>query len=228
MSHTVSKTDGAPEYHFAHHFESAAHEFDAAKQGMWLFLVQEVLFFGGLFVAYTIFRGLYPAAFSEGHHLLDWRMGMLNTFVLITSSWTMLRAVTSAQRGEKKKIVYFLTLTLICAGIFLVVKYFEYTHKFHAGLLPGKHFAPVAAELHGHPMPQDPKTPLFFSLYFMMTGVHGAHVIGGMVVMVWWLKRALRGEFNEKYYFPLEMLGLYWHFVDLIWIYLFPLLYLVG
>lgn len=207
-------------YHHAHHFESADHEFETCKQGLWLFLLQEVLFFSPLFVAYAVFRLTYPQAFIEGHHHLDWRMGAINTIILICSSYTMVLGVRAAQHGDKAKLIRNLLLTLLFATGFLVVKYFEYTHKIHDGLLPGAMFSNAEAK--------DPHVPLFFSLYFGITGLHGLHVIGGMVAMVWVLLRARKGEFGPGYYTPVEMVGLYWHFVDLVWIYLFPLLYLVG
>ena len=213
-------TKGSIEHHHAHHFASADDEFVAAKQGMWVFLVTEVLMFGGLFVAYGIFRGMYPEMFREAHHMLDWKMGGLNTVVLITSSLTMAMAVGAAARGEKKKALTTLGLTFILACCFLVVKYFEYTHKFHDGLLPGGFFT-------NHEL-QNPKTPLFFSIYFLMTGLHGVHVVIGMGLMLWLMRRTARGEFQTGYYTPVELVGFYWHFVDLVWIYLFPLLYLVG
>lgn len=210
------------DHHHAHHFESHDHEFESCKQGMWLFLLQEVLFFTGLFVAYGIFRAMYPDMFFEAAKALDWRMGATNTVILILSSLTMALAVSAAQKGNRQKQVNYLILTFLFACGFLVVKYFEYTHKFHAGILPGAAF--TNAELLAA---AGPKVPLYFSLYFMMTGVHGVHVLGGMVVIAWLIKRAARGDFGPNYYTPVEMVGLYWHFVDLVWIYLFPLLYLV-
>ena len=206
--------------HHAHHFESADAEFQAAKQGMWIFLVTEVLMFGGLFVAYGIFRGLYTQMFHEAHHHLAMPMGALNTVVLITSSLTMALAVSSTQKGEKKRAIGLLIATFFFACCFLVVKYFEYSQKFHHGLLPGAYF--TNTEL------KDPKSPLFFSLYFMMTGLHGIHVLIGMGLISWILKRTIKGELSSHYYTPTELVGFYWHFVDLVWIYLFPLLYLVG
>jgi cytochrome c oxidase subunit III len=208
------------EHHHAHHFASAEDEFEAAKQGMWIFLVTEVLMFGGLFVAYGIFRGLYADMFHEAHQYLAWKLGALNTVVLITSSVTMVLAVIATQKGQKDKAILFLICTFLLACCFLVVKYFEYTHKFHDGLLPGGFF--TNTEIH------DKKASLFFSLYFMMTGLHGIHVLIGMGVIAWVLKRTIRGEFSPEYYTPVELVGFYWHFVDLVWIYLFPLLYLVG
>jgi cytochrome c oxidase subunit 3 len=187
---------------------------------MWLFLVTEVLMFGGLFVAYAIFKGLYPETFHEAHKVLQIPMGATNTVVLITSSVTMLLGVTSAQRGKRERSLFFLVLTLILAGCFLVIKYFEYSHKFHDGLLPGMYF-------HNSEF-KDPKTPLFFSMYFLMTGLHEIHVIVGMGLISWLIKRTIKGEFGPNYYTPVELVGFYWHFVDLVWIYLFPLLYLVS
>ncbi len=209
-----------PVHHFAHHFASAEDEFEAAKQGMWIFLATEVLMFGGLFVAYAIFRGLYTEMFHHAHQYLVVKMGGLNTVVLITSSLTMALAVSATQRGKRKQAAGYLVSTLLLSSCFLVVKYFEYQHKFHDGLLPGGFF--TNTEL------LDAKAPLFFSLYFVMTGLHGVHVLIGMGLMTWLLKRTLQNHFSPAYFTPVEMVGFYWHFVDLVWIYLFPLLYLVG
>jgi cytochrome c oxidase subunit 3 len=176
--------------------------------------------FGGLFVAYGIFRGLYPETFHEAHQYLAVNLGALNTIVLITSSVSMAYAVAATQRGQRQKAIMALLLTVVLAGCFLVVKYFEYSHKFHDGLLPGAHF--TNQEIHAK------KADLFFSLYFMMTGLHGCHVIIGMGLITWLIKRSARGDFGPSYYTPVELVGFYWHFVDLVWIYLFPLLYLVG
>jgi cytochrome c oxidase subunit 3 len=208
-------------HHHAHHFASADDEFEAAKQGMWLFLVTEVLMFGGLFVAYGIFRGLYPEMFHAAHQFLVVKMGAINTVVLITSSLTMVLAVTSTQRGQRDRAILFLVFTFLLACCFLVVKYFEYTHKFHDGLLPGGFFT-------NHELKEYTKAPLFFSLYFLMTGLHGIHVLIGMGLIAWMLKRTAQREFSPHFYTPVELVGFYWHFVDLIWIFLFPLLYLVG
>lgn len=207
-------------HHQAHHFNSVEEEFSAAKQGMWLFLVTEVLMIGALFVAYGIFRGLYPEMFHEAAKMLNVKMGATNTVVLITSSVTMLLGVTSTQKGNKKAAMGYIIATFLLACCFLVVKYFEYSAKFEHGLLPGGFFT-------NHHLTH-PKSPLFFSLYFIMTGIHGFHVLVGMGLMVWLLKRTANDEFNPQYYTAVELVGFYWHFVDLVWIYLFPLLYLVG
>ncbi len=209
----------SPQYKVAHHFDKADTQFDANKLGVWLFLTTEILLFGGLFCAFFIFREKYLPGFVEGHHHLDKIMGAINTCALIASSLTMALGVRAAQQSKKGATVAFLLMTLALAGVFLVIKYFEYAHKFHDGLLPGKYFT-------GHLV--HPAVPTFFSVYFMMTGIHGVHVVIGMGLITWVLLRARRGEFSSRYYWPVEGVGLYWHLVDLIWIYLFPLLYLVG
>ncbi|MEW6055195.1 MAG: cytochrome c oxidase subunit 3 family protein [Bdellovibrionota bacterium] len=219
MSHHTSGHGG---HAFAHHFESAEQEFETSKFGMWLFLVTEIMLFGGLFVAYIIFRGMYPEMFVEAHHHLDKVMGGVNTLVLICSSLTMALAIGMVQRNNNKKASMYLVATLLFAAMFLVIKYFEYSHKFHDGLLPGAHFDAAKNGI------QHPKADLFFSIYFLMTGLHGVHVLIGMGLIGWMLKRTMSNEFSSQYFFPVELVGLYWHLVDLIWIYLFPLLYLIG
>ena len=216
----MSDAEKALVHHHAHHFASSDDEFEASKQGMWLLLVTEVLMFGGLFVAYGILRGLYPVMFHEAHEMLNVQLGALNTVVLITSSLSMALAVNATQTGKRTRAIGCLIVTFILACCFLCVKYVEYRHKFHDGLLPGAFF--TNTEL------KEPKTPLFFSLYFLMTGLHGIHVLMGMGVIAWMLIRTKRREFSPEFYTPIELTGFYWHFVDLVWIYLFPLLYLVG
>jgi len=206
--------------HHAHHFDSAQAEFEASKQGLWVFLVNEVLFFSGLFVAYAIYRVGNPDLLKECHHFLNWKLGATNTAVLIGSSLTMALGVTYAQKGEQKKSANMILLTILCAFGFLVIKYIEYSHKFHDGLLPGALF-------HNHELTH-PKAPQFFSIYFVLTGLHGIHVVGGIVVLFWIWIRTLKKEFTPEYFTPVECVGLYWHFVDLVWIYLFPLLYLAS
>lgn len=204
----------------AHHFDSAKQEFESSKLGMWLFLVTEILLFGGLFVAYIIFRIKYPEMFHEASKFLNRPMGAFNTVVLICSSFTMAMAVNATQRNDQNKANQYLIVTLFCGFIFMVIKFFEYSHKFHEGLFPGAHFA-----FEG----QSPEhASLFFSLYFMMTGLHGIHVLIGMGLILWCLIKSNRGAFSSSYYTPVENTGIYWHLVDLIWIYLFPLMYLVG
>lgn len=230
MNQSLStEVDARGEHHLAHesehdsrlqhHFATFEQQFDAAKIGMWLFLATEILLFGGLFVGFALQQSAHPAAFVEAHHHLDKRLGALNTVVLLFSSFTMVMGVWSAQHGRTKALVRYLLVTLACAGIFLVVKGFEYHHKFEEGLLPGMFY-----HHHGDTVPNQ---FIFYSFYFMMTGLHGIHVLVGMGAIIWVLLRARRGEFNSTYYSPVDLVGLYWHLVDLIWIYLFPLLYLI-
>lgn len=204
----------------AHHFESVEHEFDAGKLGMWLFLVTEVMLFGALFVAFGIYHYLYPEMFKEAHHHLNRVMGAVNTVVLLVSSLTMALAIAFIQRDEVKKSKQMLLVTFLCACTFLVIKYFEYSHKIHLGILPGKFFTATGFE--------SPNIALFFSLYFTMTGLHGLHVLIGMACIAWIYWRMNRGDFNARQFGAVEFVGLYWHIVDLIWIFLFPLLYLIS
>lgn len=212
--------------YLAHHFTTPAQQFDAAKLGMWLFLAQELLFFSGLFVSYLVFRLWYPDAWSVCSHELDWKMGTVNTLVLLFSSATAVLAVRSAQLGERKKTSAYIIVTILCACAFLVIKYFEYSHKFEAGLLPGHYFAPVAGHTHSNFFPAG--SAAFFSVYFMATGVHGVHVLVGIGVLLWILRRNNSGEFTKEFWTPVDLVALYWHLVDLIWIYLFPFLYLID
>ncbi|MGO8998764.1 MAG: cytochrome c oxidase subunit 3 family protein [Polyangiaceae bacterium] len=211
----------------AHHFDTPAQQFDAAKLGMWAFLGQELLFFSGLFVAYGVYRSWYPEVFTQCSAQLDRTMGMTNTLVLLFSSLTAALAVRSAQLGKKDQTTILLLITIACAFIFLGVKYFEYKHKFMAGLLPGHYFHPIQEELKPGTH-VGPEGVVFFSLYFMMTGVHALHIIVGIGVLFWMLKRNLNGEFTKDYFTPVDITALYWHLVDLIWIYLVPLLYLID
>lgn len=203
----------------AHHFESAAHEFEAGKLGMWLFLVTEVMLFGVLFAGYGLFHYLYPEMFREAHHHLNKVMGGTNTVVLLVSSLTMALAIAYVQRDQIAKAKLMLIITFLCACGFLVIKFFEYREKFEHGLLPGDFF-------HGHGF-KSANAPLFYSFYFVMTGIHGLHVLIGMALIGWIYFRTNRGDFNSHKFAPVEFVGLYWHIVDLIWIFLFPLLYLV-
>lgn len=217
-AHTTSSGSGT--LHVHHHFDSAEQQYQSSKLGLWLFLVTEVLLFGGLFVAYIIFRVLYPDAFHEAHVFLDKVMGTTNTVVLITSSFTMAMAVRATKMSNRAQANLCLIITLLCGAAFMVIKGFEYSHKFHEGLLPGGLF--TNTEIHA------PAAKLFFSLYFMMTGLHGIHVLCGMALITWVLVRNMKGQFDAEYYTPVELTGIYWHLVDLIWIYLFPLFYLIG
>ena len=194
--------------HHAEHKLDPAVEYSSSKLGMWLFLGTEILLFGGLFAAYTIFRAKFPDMFSEQHKELSLALGAVNTLVLIFSSLTMAIAVWAAQKGDRKKIVIFMAITILCGVIFGVNKYFEYGAKFSHHIFPD--------------------TSIFFALYFLMTGLHMLHVFVGLIVLTVVAVLAYKGKFSKDYYTPVEVGGLYWHLVDLIWIYLFPLLYLVG
>lgn len=268
--------------HLAHHFENPAQQFQAVRLGMWIFLATEVLFFGGLFVAYSVYRANNPEIFVFAHQFLDKTLGAVNTVILICSSFTMAWAVRAAQLRQAGLLRLMLALTLLCAFGFLSVKYVEYHHKWEHGLLWARQYQPQghatesapphgaaeAASTGGAPAgPQpDPASPrgdestippapegpaglaevggehapsghgataepknaqVFFSIYFMMTGLHGIHVLGGMAMMVWLFFRSFSGVYTGGYFTPVDMTGLYWHLVDLIWIYLFLLLYLI-
>jgi cytochrome c oxidase subunit 3 len=204
----------------AHHFDDAEQQHDASTLGMWLFLVQEVMFFGGLFTAYIVYRTAFPQAFHDGSHELDIGLGAFNTVVLLTSSLTMALSVHAAQVSRRGMLIVNLLLTLFLGLVFLGVKVIEYAAKFEHHLVPGPHFAFHGSEANN--------VQLFFSLYFAMTGLHALHMVVGAGLLMVLIARAAQGMFNKNYYTPVEMVGLYWHFVDLVWIFLFPLLYLLG
>lgn len=206
--------------HVHHHFIDGEQQFDSAKMGMWVFLVTEILFFGGLFCAYIVYRAWHPELFAEAATELNTLWGGVNTLVLIGSSLTVAMAIRSAQLNQKKGLIINLGITIALACVFMVIKYFEYTHKFHMGIFPGEFYTYEGLE---HPMAN-----IFFSIYYMMTGLHGVHVLIGIGLMIWLVIRARRDEFSSEYYTPVEIVGLYWHLVDLIWIFLFPLLYLID
>ena len=203
-----------------HHFDSLEQQHEAATLGMWMFLITEVLFFGGLFLAYMLYRVWYPEAWAEGSYQLNLTLGTINTVVLIGSSLTMAFAVRSAQTGLRRATVVWLILTMVLGLVFLIIKYFEYAEKFTHHHVPGPNFA--------FPGPHAPQVQIYFSLYFLMTGLHATHMlIGfGLLSAIAWM--AHKGRFSPEWYTPVEMSGLYWHFVDIVWIFLFPLLYLVD
>ena len=204
-----------------HHFDSLDQQREASFFGMWVFLVTEIMFFGGLFTAYIIYRSNHSAGFLAGSHELDIGLGAFNTAVLIGSSLTMAMAVWAAQVGKRKLIVLFVILTILLGGVFLGVKGIEYGAKFEHHLLPGPGFQWPGAE-------PAQEVEMFFNLYFLMTGLHALHmVIGiGILAVLAWL--AWRGAFSPENHNLVEGVGLYWHFVDIVWIFLFPLLYLLG
>jgi cytochrome c oxidase subunit III len=195
-------------------------QLEASTLGMWVFLVTEIMFFGGLFMAYIVYRWMYPDAWAQSSQLLNVPLGGANTLVLIVSSLTMALAVRAAQVGSRKGQIVNLVLTIILGATFLVVKYFEYASKFEHHLVPGPNFAPDPALPFG--------SEIFFSLYFIMTGIHAIHMVVGIGLMSVILAMAWKGKFSPEYYGPVEVSGLYWHFVDIVWIFLFPLLYLLG
>ena len=202
-------------------------QFDTSKIGMWLFLATEVLLFGGLFVGFGLMQARFPEEFREAHEHLQRPLGALNTVVLLFSSWTMVMGVLAARTNQRKKLVAFLLITILCAFVFLGVKYFEYSHKFEEGLLPGHFYTHVGDKIQINGKPS-PGYATFFSFYFMMTGLHGIHIVVGIALLLWMAIRGNRGEFSNAYYTPVDLVGLYWHLVDLIWIYLFPLYYLIS
>jgi cytochrome c oxidase subunit 3 len=203
-----------------HHFDSMDQQRDASTLGMWAFVVQEAMFFGGLFLAYLLYRYLYPGAWKLGSHQLNIKLGGINTAVLISSSMTMALGVWAAQTGRRKQLVGWLSATTALGFVFLGIKYLEYAEKFHHHLVPGAHFY-FAGDSADH-------VQLFFCLYFAMTGMHALHMIIGIGLLFWYIVRAYKGVFTPEYSHPVELFGLYWHFVDIVWIFLFPLLYLLG
>jgi cytochrome c oxidase subunit 3 len=197
---------------------------------MWLFLVTEVMFFGGLFLAYTVYRNLNPEAFALAAHHLDVRLGAVNTAVLISSSLTMALAVHGAATGRRRRTVLFLLLTVLLGGVFLGVKVVEYKEKFDHRLAPGARFDPASLRLPGEAGERARLArgaEIYYSLYFAMTGLHATHMVVGIPILLALARLARRGRFGPDYHSPVELTGLYWHFVDIVWIFLFPLLYLI-
>lgn len=188
--------------------------------GMWAFLATEVMFFGGLFMAYTVYFFNYPDAFHEGSRELDLILASINTFILLCSSLTMALAVRSAQTDRKKQLIIFLVATILLGLAFLGIKFFEYAEKFQHNLVPGPYF-----EWHGSFFSE---VQLFFGLYFATTGLHAIHMVIGIGVLTYFVFKAFRGHFTSVSYDPVEMVGLYWHFVDIAWVFIFPLYYLID
>jgi cytochrome c oxidase subunit III len=204
----------------AHQFEDVDQQRESVSLGMWIFLSTEVMFFGGMFLGYSIYRGLYAEAFAHASNHLDIVLGGINTGVLLCSSLTMALAVRAAQLGLRKTTAIFLGITILLACGFVGIKSVEYYHKYEERLIPGPNFH-LAEE-------QGKGAQLFFSFYFAMTGMHALHMLIGIGLMMVMAILSLRGQFTTEYYSPVEMLGLYWHFVDIVWVFLFPLLYLVD
>jgi len=218
--------------HVAHHFDDAEQQYTAANLGMWLFLATEVLFFGGLFAGYAQYRYWYPQEFAHGSGHLDLWLGTINTAVLLTSSLTMALAVHAAQTNERNATARFLALTIVLGSAFLGIKAYEYFHKYEEHLVPGRAFVLPAA--HGHAAGateaeeiEAGPVEIFFSFYFAMTGLHATHMVIGIAILGLLWRAARRGAYSAEYFTPVEMTGLYWHFVDIVWVFLFPLLYLI-
>jgi cytochrome c oxidase subunit 3 len=225
-----------------HHFENMEQQREAGTLGMWVFLVTEIMFFGGMFLAYTLYRRAYPESFASASNHLDLTLGAVNTVVLICSSLTMALAVYCTQVGKRSLQVMFLIFTIALGLTFLGIKAVEYKDKFDSHLIPGTlipghKFDPKIAE-EGHPAGKHElhmlpgasvrQVELFFWIYFAMTGMHALHMIIGIGIMSFILFFSIRGRYDPEYHSPVEVTGLYWHFVDIIWIFLFPLLYLLG
>jgi cytochrome c oxidase subunit 3 len=224
-----------------HHFETEEQQREAGSFGMWLFLLTEIMFFGGMFFAYLLYRNWYYPAFAAASNQLNVPMGAMNTVILITSGFAMALGVYYAEIRDRKKLVWALIITTIFGCAFLGVKYFEYKEKYELHHIPGSNFsvsmftnpqnykeypdtyaeAPLAPDMAQH-------TQIFFFLYFAMTGMHALHMIIGIGILFWLIWRANRGAFSEGYVAPIENFGLYWHFVDIVWLFLFPLLYLIN
>jgi len=188
-----------------------------ARMGMWLFLFTELVLFGGMFILYSVYRYKYPEAFHLAAKELNTIVGTFNTAILLTSSLTMALSITAIQKKQKALSVFFQVLTIVLALGFMVNKYFEWTAKFHHGIYPGSEtlLAKPAGEI------------VFFGLYYVMTGLHGLHVIIGVVLIAVMMRFTSKGIITSDSYVKLESAGLYWHLVDIIWIFLFPLFYLI-
>ncbi len=201
-------------------FDDLIQQQDASSFGMWVFLATEIMFFGGFFVSYTVYRFMFPQAWAAGSHLTELLLGSINTVVLITSSLTMALAVYYAQMGKRSALILFLILTILLGSAFLGIKFLEYYHKWEEHYIPGFDFI--------YPGPLARQVALFVVFYFFMTGMHALHMVIGIGLLTVLIIRALRNEFSRDYFSPVEVTGLYWHFVDIIWIFLFPLLYLID
>lgn len=195
---------------------------DASTLGMWTFLITEVLFFGGMFAGYAVYRAMYSGAFASTSNYMDVVLGGTNTAVLICSSLTMALSVRAAQLSRRRDLIVFLILTMIFGTVFLVIKGFEYHAKWVEHLVPGFNFRYDEAPQYAH------NAQILFFLYFCMTGMHALHMVVGLGLLSYLLVQGIRRVFNANYFAPVEMIGLYWHFVDIVWIFLFPLLYLIG
>jgi len=219
----------ASEVHNAHveslalreQFDTEAQQKDASTLGMWIFLITEIMFFGGMFAAYTIYRSAYPNVFAVASSSLNVTIGAINTCVLLLSSFTMVMAVRAGQLGQKKAVIVFLIITLLFGCVFLGVKAYEWNEKFVEHHIPGPSFRLEGTPLQG-------QAQLFFSLYFAMTGLHAMHMVVGVGILSVIIWQTQKGKFSAHYFTPIDIAGLYWHFVDVVWIFLYPLLYLID
>ena len=236
MPDAVIAEAGAHAHHprLRHHFDTLGQQKAAASLGMWVFIAQEIMFFGGMFTAYLIYRMWFYTGFVAASRELDLVLGGINTVVLIGSSLTVALAVHAAQEGRKTQTVALLIATGVLGLTFLVIKYFEYKVKIVGHHLPdgtmitlfpaagffdvsqSEHLAPIASQVR-----------IFMVLYFALTGMHALHMIIGIGILAVILRMAIKGAFTKEWHVPVELFGLYWHFVDIVWIFLFPLLYLV-
>lgn len=204
-----------------HHFDDSGQQLESSTLGMWVFLLTEVMFFGGMFGSYTVYRNLFPDAFASTSRFMNVTLGGINTGVLITSSLTMALAVRAAELGAKKVLILFLVLTLVLGSVFLVIKYVEYHEKWEDHHIPGPGFQYAEPQFFH-------QAQILFFLYFAMTGMHALHMVAGVGLLTALIVMSARNRFSAEWYTPVEMIGLYWHFVDIVWIFLFPLLYLIG
>jgi cytochrome c oxidase subunit 3 len=211
----------------AHHFDNLEQQREAGNLGMWIFLIQEVMFFGALFMTYVIYRTKYPEAFAAASNHLNWKLGALNTVVLICSSLTMALAVWATQVGRDRRTqLFFMGLTVMLGLTFLTVKAIEYYDKYRDNLIPLRNWFHWPGHLGAHVTEQN--IQMFYWIYFAMTGLHALHMIIGIAILIPIMFAAWRGRYSPEYHAPVELFGLYWHFVDIVWIFLFPLLYLLG
>lgn len=209
-----------PDAHVREQFDDGPQQAEASRFGMWVFLMSEILFFGGLFTAYITYRVEHPLAFQIGSNHLDYWLGTINTALLLASSLTMALAVHGAQEGRQRRISIFLVLTLILGLLFLGVKFYEYAKHYSEGLFPGFHFTYTGSHAAG--------VYQFMSFYFVMTGMHAVHMTVGVFLLMVMLLMSMAGKFTRAWHTPIVITGLYWHFVDIVWIFLYPCFYLAG
>jgi cytochrome c oxidase subunit 3 len=212
-----------------HHFEDLEQQHASERLGMWMFLATEVLFFGGLFGAYTCYRIWYPAEFEYASSYMNVKIAAINTFLLITSSLTMTLAIRAAKLGDRSSLYRNLLLTFVLGAGFMVLKGFEYAHDFHEHYLPGDSFAHSHMKTDAEREGLDTgKVRLFLCFYYIMTGIHGIHIIVGLGCILWLVQQTYANKIPPENYSTVECVSLYWHLVDAIWLFLMPLLYLAG